>query len=124
MNTEQSSFFADDELRGTRARRTDPETSQEADLRLSSARSHCRALLLIHYRHPDGLTDEEAAEYAGLTHPGICWWHRCSDLRAQGLIEWLRHENGKQIKVTGSNNRNVGISRITEAGLLAVRAAR
>jgi len=45
-----------------------------------------QAALLDAYRdNPEGLTDEEAAQLAGLP-PGA--WKRCSELRAKGLITW------------------------------------
>ena len=47
-------------------------------------------LLLAYYdaRFQCTLTDDAAADVAGLRlKPGACWWHRCSDLRAKGLIE-------------------------------------
>lgn len=47
-----------------------------------------KALLLEQYAtRTEGLTDDEAANLAGLlVKPGCCWWHRCSDLRHDGLI--------------------------------------
>lgn len=68
------------------ARDTDPDTSHAAAalgrLRRGSAR---HALAVAYARHPEGLTDEEAAMIAGLdvrTGP----WKRCSELRAAGIV--------------------------------------
>lgn len=106
-----------DELFGiesiARARNTDPETSKAAARQLSTARSHCRLILEQHLEAPNGLTDEQAVERAGIEEGG---WKRCSDLRRMGLIEWMRHDNGKIVKRVGSNNRDVGVSVITGEG--------
>lgn len=110
-----------------RARRDDPETSRLAAEGLSTAESHCLAILFQAYRiAQDGnvFTDEAVAERAGLRVQGICWWHRCSDLRSLGLIAWVHNRDGSQRKVLGSNGRLVGVSRITEAGRQRVETAR
>lgn len=99
-----------------RARTDDPETSRIAARRLSTADTHCRAMLDAHSLTPGGLTDEQAAADAGIHQEGICWWHRASDLRALGLIAWVRHDNGNIVKRQGSNGRPVGVSAITDAG--------
>ncbi len=66
-------------------RHDDPSTSHRAAKSLRPG-SH-KALLLAEYMSaPEGLTDEEAASRAGLVRPGVCWWHRASDLRRDGLI--------------------------------------
>jgi hypothetical protein len=45
-----------------------------------------QALLLSEYQH-GGLTDEEAGMASGLAQkPKCCYWKRCSELRAKGLI--------------------------------------
>lgn len=51
-----------------------------------------RLRLLIEYRTAadagrDGLTDEEAAQAAGLTGGTSCWWKRCNELRDDYMIE-------------------------------------
>ena len=44
-----------------------------------------RDRLLVHYlTRPDGLTDDEAADRAGLMH--TCYWKRCGELRELGLV--------------------------------------
>lgn len=109
------------------ARHTDPDTSHDAARKLITGRSHCAKLLRAHYRadmphirerYPDtiGLTDAEAAAIAGLDVPGICWWHRCSDLRKLGLIAWALDAAGNPIKRPGANGRDVRASVITNAG--------
>jgi hypothetical protein len=111
----------EDDLSGIpRARNSDPETSHEAAEQLTTAESHCRAMLreawLISLTDTPLFTDEILAEYAGLREQGICWWHRCSDLRELGMIKWAYDKSGRQRKMIGSNGRRVGISRITVAG--------
>lgn len=106
-----------------RARHSDPETSRLAAGRLLSAKSQARLLLDAHLEAPGGLTDAEAARRAGLNRDGICWWHRCSDLRALGLIEWLRDDNGKVRKMRGLHNRDVGVSVITGKGRQELRSS-
>ena len=71
-------------------RSTDPDTSRRgAQSALVRAGSQAARLLQVYAaqitRHD--LTDDEAADLAGLlSKPGCCWWHRCSDLRDRGLI--------------------------------------
>ncbi len=67
------------------SRAGDPSTSQTAALsvRPGSARY---ALLRAHLDHPHGLTDEEAAEFAGLSLRSE-YATRCSELSRSGLLE-------------------------------------
>lgn len=52
------------------------------------ARTQKALLLLAYLRSGRPLADAKAASLAGLLdRPGCCWWHRCSDLRADGMIE-------------------------------------
>jgi hypothetical protein len=104
-----------------RARTEDPETSHIAAQSLSSAKSQCRALLTAGWLLGPAaeFTDEELALRCNLVKPGVCWWHRCSDLRKLGLIEWVRDDGGRQKKQTGSNGRPVGVSKLTDAGMKA-----
>ena len=73
------------------ARATDPDTSRTAARRATVRAGRSRARLLASYAVDDvfagngGLTDEQAAEWAGV-HPRSCWWKRCSELRHAGLI--------------------------------------
>jgi hypothetical protein len=102
------------------ARAADPDTSHEAAHRLSTGKSHCLSLLRAHYIRAvagiRGLTDHEAASAAGIAEPGICWWHRCSDLRKLGLIRWLHEPDGSPVKRLGPNDRYVRVSVITDEG--------
>lgn len=62
-------------------RPTDPETSHEAarDNGESHWTDRHRLLIAWAYAGPEGLTDEEAAEKAGLMDH--CWWKRAGELR-------------------------------------------
>lgn len=65
-------------------RPTDPWTSDHADGSVRGVAATQRELILAVYRtNPNGLTDEEAADIAGVRG---CWWKRCSELRQQGMI--------------------------------------
>lgn len=68
-------------------RNTDPVTSVEAAADVKPRRVSQAMLLLAEYLHRDGLTDEEAGLFSGLAQrPKCCYWKRCSELRAAGLI--------------------------------------
>lgn len=71
-----------------RSRKSDPATSRAAEATLSSAATAC-GRLLAEYRAalPGGLTDEEAAERAGID-PLREGGKRCADLRRMGLVRW------------------------------------
>lgn len=69
------------------ARLNDPITSHMASYDVKHrAPTQRQRLLWAFEKHPDGLTDEQAAIIAGLSMRS-CWWKRCSELRAEGLIE-------------------------------------
>lgn len=69
------------------ARSTDPATSRKAAQRTPFRATSQNALLLAVYAAGGQLSDDEAAQQAGLlTRVGCCWWHRCSDLRKAGFI--------------------------------------
>lgn len=70
------------------ARADGPATSEKAARSVSVRSRSQKALLLVEYaRVEGGLTDEEAADRAGLlAKPKACWWHRSSDLRKDELI--------------------------------------
>lgn len=99
-----------------RARKTDPETSKAAAKTVNE--SQCLSMLRAFLWYPKaGLTDEEAAEQANLDElHGACWWHRASDLRALGYIEWLRDDKGNIVKRMGESGRYRGVSVITKTG--------
>jgi hypothetical protein len=67
------------------ARSSDPATSHAAaaTIRTGSAKM---ALLQAHARHPEGLTDEEAARHAGLSLASE-YATRCSELQRAGLLD-------------------------------------
>ena len=70
-----------------KARVSDPQTSKAgAESVKVTAKSQAAKLLMAHYRHPDGLTDEEAADIAGL-NPRSEYRTRCSTLRNMGLLD-------------------------------------
>lgn len=94
----------------------DPETSHEAAKSVKEAQ--CWQLLRSWLWYPKaGLTDEEAAIDANIIDiPFACWWHRCSDLRALGYIEWLRGDDGKIVKRLADSGRRRGVSVITPLG--------
>lgn len=70
------------------ARVDDPETSHAGARSVKYRAGSQKAKLLAVFAAAAGpITDAEAATIAGLAaKPGCCWWHRCSDLRADGLI--------------------------------------
>lgn len=67
------------------ARNTDPQTSHQASARNPGGRAgDCRAVLLAHSKHPDGLTD---FELAGVVHrQQTSAGKRRGELRDLGLI--------------------------------------
>jgi hypothetical protein len=71
-------------------------------------------LLQFQQAGADGLTDEEAGRAAGLMHAN--YWHRCTDLRSEGWIEW--HPAGAVRKGTARVRQRVSV--ITESGLAAL----
>lgn len=93
-------------------RRDDPPTSKMGaqDVRVRQG-SQIARLLHTYAMFPDGLTNEEAGFHSGLAaKPGCCYWHRCSDLLALGLVE----ETGDtRLASTGSLQR---VLRISDAG--------
>ena len=68
-------------------RSTDPITSALGAGDVKPRRQTQAMQLLAEYAHRDGLTDEEAGLFSGLlSRPKCCYWKRCSELRAKGLI--------------------------------------
>ena len=98
------------------ARLSDPSTSNEGihDV-LPKAGSQQRKLLLAYASRPMGLTNEEAAEIAGLHVVGCCYWKRCADLLAAGLIE---DTLTTRVASTGSEQRVCAISAKGKRALL------
>lgn len=90
------------------SRRDDPETSHEAALRVRPGSARY-VLLEAHLAHPAGLTDEEAAEIAGLALVSE-YATRCSELvRAGYLVDTA-------ITRTGASGMSRMVRRITIAG--------
>jgi hypothetical protein len=67
-------------------RSADPITSVLGGGNVKPRRTSQAMLLLAEYLH-GGMTDEEAGMASGLAlKPKCCYWKRCSELRAMGLI--------------------------------------
>lgn len=68
-------------------RKEDPITSVLGAGDVKPRRVSQAMLLLAEYAHRDGLTDEEAGLFSGLSQrPKCCYWKRCSELRYEGFI--------------------------------------
>lgn len=90
----------------------DHDTSKAGAKSVAMRSGSQKALLLNVYANSAVLTDDEAADRAGLlVKPGCCWWHRCSDLRKEGLIAQV---TTKTSQLTGEERMACVI---TEAGL-------
>lgn len=74
-------------LRGM-VRTPDYDTSIEGAAKANETKENLQTKLLaaFHGAGPNGFTDEQAAEAAGLVDS--CWWKRCGELRAQGRIAY------------------------------------
>lgn len=95
-------------------RRSDPPTSRKACAAAAERAPSHKIVLLRCYRDAAdlGLTDEEAGERSGLAElRRCCYWKRCSELRADGLIE----PSGERLSSAGAAQM---VCRITEAGIL------
>lgn len=90
------------------ARRTDPPTSQEAAERIRPKSARWQ-LLAAHLADPDGLTDEEAADSAGLSLRSE-YATRCSELMRAG---YLRDTEATR---TGASGMKRQVRVITEQG--------
>ena len=101
------------------ARTSDPEASHDAAAQLSTAKTHCAALLRVYAAAAGPITDEIACARAGLTNGG---WKRCSDLRNLGHTAWVLDHQGKVVRERNSQNRLVGTCRLTDTGWAAVNA--
>lgn len=67
----------------TMARTTDPITSKIAG---ATAKTLTQKQALLLEFVAKSMTSEEAAERAGLLRPGVCYWHRVTDLVRDGLL--------------------------------------
>jgi hypothetical protein len=104
-------------------RTVDPETSQKAAADVTMRRgSQAFALLETYNRYRiHGLSDEQAGErteWKGMNMYvlRVCYWKRCSDLRAKGFIE---PTGETAVGYAGSEQM---ICRITAEGMEALRA--
>lgn len=97
------------DLRPGRHRRDDWDTSVAGAVAVAYRAGSQKALLLEAFRvaGPDGLTDEEAAEAAGVSMRS-CFWKRCGELRQDGRIGVLRRLDGSVVTRMGGS----GVSRI------------
>jgi hypothetical protein len=103
-----------DHVRG-RTRRDDYATSKAGARAVSFRAGSQKARLLSAFAEagPAGLSDDEAARRAGLPATS-CYWKRCGELRALGLILFTGDER------IGSAGVERMVSIITEAGETAV----
>ena len=98
-------------------RTTDPATSRAgaASVRVRAGSQKAQLLRAYAMAGPHGLTDEEAAYVTRLAdHRSCCWWKRCSELRAAGLIA----DTGNQRRGQAGESRMVCV--ITTDGHSAV----
>ena len=121
MTTTQPDLFAELNRDTAPARHSDPETSHKAAA-MPFRRDSQRHRLLAEYASAqdfdDGLTDEEAAEAAGVFRG--CPWKRCSELREMGMIAPLRLPDGSvgtRVSTMGAEQR---VCKITEKGRKAL----
>lgn len=102
-----------------RHRSDDHETSVEGAHAVATRAPNQQFRLLRQFRRAGdmGLTDEEAADQAGLLRS--CFWKRCGELREKGLIVYT------ESKRRGSMGVSRKVSIITDKGLesLAKRAS-
>jgi hypothetical protein len=102
-------------------RHPDYETSVEgAYVSREAKKSQQRRLLTVYAgAGPDGLTCAEAIAWAGIPDGQGCPWKRVGELRQQGLLEWLRDDDGRIVKRPNDHYAktvNQGVSIITATG--------
>lgn len=111
----------DREPRTGRARAADPATSHTAGRNVAVRAGSQRAKLLAAYRWVDreakfgarahaDLTDSEAQAQSGVPVRS-CWWKRCSELRADGLIAYTG-----ETRADALSGEQRALSRITDLG--------
>lgn len=91
------------------ARSTDPETSHEGANNSKSRRESQRRILLLSYLEAGdkGLTAIEAGISSGLaSNPSCCYWKRCSELLAMGLLEEVYDKDGLVVKRTNPHSKS------------------
>jgi hypothetical protein len=62
------------------------------------------------------LTGHEADEARQNGAGGVAW-KACAGLRASGLIDWVRGDDGHIVKRPGASGRPLAVSAITTAGM-------
>ena len=80
-----------------------------------------KARLLEAYAQHADLTGAEAAGHAGIALSSA-YWMRCSELRAQGLIEEVLDDAGNTVLRDGPMGSPQMVSRITDRGLATHRS--
>jgi hypothetical protein len=96
-----------------RTRTGDYETSNEGAIKVATRAGAQKLLLLTFFCQFGDCTDEEAAAGVGLLNS--CYWKRCGELRAAGLIEFTGET---RIGAAGVRRR---VSVITERGRSVVQ---
>lgn len=99
-------------------RSNDHSSSTEGAADVAGRAPNQRMRLLAEYERDDeyngnGLTDEQAAEYAQLL--SSCYWKRCGELR---YLQYIEFTGDVRPGAAGTNRK---ISRITERGRAALR---
>lgn len=105
----------------TVARNDDPVSSHLAAVDSHGRVSQRNRLLLAFALGRQVLSDEQAAELAGVS-PRSCWWKRCSELRETGMISPVVNDYGNQVHVTSSQGKQVMVSAVTPQGLQYLRS--
>jgi hypothetical protein len=97
-------------------RSDDAATSMAAAAAIAPRSGTQKHRLLVQYSTSEGgMTDEEAAEAAGLYIEARGWWQRCADLRNDGLIA----DTGTT-RVSPTTGKDRAVCQITPAGLQAL----
>lgn len=105
--------------REDRTRTQDYTSSIEGSRSVAYRAGTQKARLLKAFGELGDATDEEAAKRAGISLLS-CYWKRCGELRADGLIEWVyAHNDHAQRRGNAGTFRN--LSRITAPGVDAHR---
>lgn len=103
----------------TLARVDDPVTSRLAAFGQRRRGVHLERVLRA-YADGEALTDVSAAQRSGLDR--IETTRRASELRSLGLIQPLRFHDGELVTALLPTGRRGMVCRITQAGILALRA--
>lgn len=107
-----------------RVRKSDPSTSRAGAAKAALHAGSQKAKLLAVYAHSeDGLTDEQAAERAGVNLRS-CWWKRCNELRQLGFIQPVTDPQGRLLTRTSSAQVQRMVCFITPRGRDALASNR